>query len=287
MLVTAQFAFLGALSFAVFVLDRGTFRHGYTLSNCGQFVFYGQVYLLALWGALGPGTAVKRLTLSFLVGVLLCFVASLGDWFQLLEARRVVGNNGVILPPSWLSWIRSLTQSMVLFMWGEMVVMAYLVYRWRGWRIQHRGDDQPIVLRKSIQFGIRHLMVLTAFVAVLALLVRPMWESLGSNFGFYHPAVFAFVLAIIILPMTSALLRDHCHAAMVTGIAIWTFVIPGVHCLLALPFRGSSIFLEHGLPYFSVIAVYFGTLLVLRTLGWRLVRPIAPLPISIEATVSE
>ncbi len=228
----------------------------------------GQINLIAIWSALAPGNIVVRLPWSMLLGVLMWYALVLGfrgesRHFSLSEATLL----GIVL----LSGLAVLQ----IPLW-----IAARVFRWRlvTW-------DAPAIQTEQArsQFYLRHIMFGMVFLSLAlapARVVLPEGEITNLNMdGELFVLLTAMVICNIVVTIPciwGAFLRWTVVAPIAVGWLVYCAILTGMEFLVLCAFLGSPG--DDEVPFLIYLmnitqcATVFGTLLILRGLGFELVR---------------
>jgi hypothetical protein len=230
-----------------------------------------QLNLIATWAALAPGNFMVRLPWSLLLAVLM--------WYAL-----VVGNR---IEDRWFDRGSALFLGLLLLM-GLLVALIPLViaarfFRWRllGWNAgeEVRGDSQA-----KLQFNLRHLL-LSMFL--LSVAMAPARLVLPEEGTFYLPddygvwivlAGVALCNVVVTVPcIWGAFATKRIPLQLAIGWPIYCVLITGIEFACFTMFLGSTpdageVFFAFYLMNLTQCATVFGTLLIFRQIGFRLVR---------------
>jgi hypothetical protein len=251
----------------------------------------GQVNLIAVWAVLAPGNIVVRLPWSLLLTAAM--------WYALVLGNRVAGWDQPLYG--------ALFQGILLFS-GVVIAQVPLwiakrVFRWR----LVRGADGPVQVEQGPwQFNIRHLLLATFLLAVALSPLRrvlppgpidclPFDGELLAVFGFGIP----FNLLVTVPCIWGMMVSWRASVPLALGWLSYCGILTGAEIGSHGAIFGWLVGSEgHGARGFLVLlamnlsqgATVFGTLLIYRALGFRLVRA-APagkkhhglnLPVSLE-----
>jgi len=129
-------------------------------------VYVGQINLTATWGALGPGNIVVRLPWSILLGILMWYAFAVGS--RAVNSRAVTDPDFIVLGP--------------IILGGIIVVQIplWIAVKSFRWRLIDLEDEARESGDGPLQFSIRHLFLVTVFVALasgLGRVVLPPFEA--------------------------------------------------------------------------------------------------------------
>jgi hypothetical protein len=233
----------------------------------------GQLNLIATWAALAPGNFMVRLPWSLLLAVLM--------WYAL-----VVGNR---IERSYFDGSEAILLGMILLL-GLLAALIPLgiaarVFRWRlvGWS---NGKEAEAGSAAKMQFNLRHLllsMILLSLAMALARLVVP--EVHEGSFVFPNElyvmlAGIAVCNVVVTIPcIWGAFAPLNMLPALTLGWLAYCIVLTGVEIgsfIAILGQRNPNDLAEISFAYYVMnlmqCATVFGVLLILRALGFRLVR---------------
>jgi hypothetical protein len=228
-----------------------------------------QVNLIAVWAALAPGNIVLRISWSFLLGMTM--------WYALLLGGRAYTfcdrSDAIVLGAVLLAALAILQFPL----W-----VAKKVFRWR---LTRGAEDAEQFLLEDRQFHLQHLFVATFLVAVAMSPLRSVLPP-GTNDGFHLRHVTVVILGAAVLCNLAVTIPCIWWAFSSTKTVVRLFLWWPLYCaaLTAVEFGGLCAILgsawshamEDGLVLFvinlSQCGAVFGTLLVFRAIGFRLVR---------------
>jgi len=243
----------------------------------------GQIGLFATWGGLG--------TDSIFVRKLGSFAASVGSGYVILCGCYLARSEGDSFPLDELVvglWV-AIFVGLAL---GQGIFFCFRLLR--GWEIRNRTIPAEDAVANKSQFGIRHLLIGTAIVAVLLAIGKTLMGEIEWD-GEYFFADLLFLSIFVTVPQFSIfactwLALDEkfgfwkgCLVLTGLGIliaAVWLFVVESINGSYNMPNEG---FLVLGGWLISVhvgqVMVHFGTLWLFRRRGYRLVRRAKSLPL--------
>lgn len=226
----------------------------------------GQLNLIATWAAFAPGNVVVRLPWSLLLTILTWYSLVLGNRFESPSFRT---GDATFLGLTLLCGV--IVAQVPL--WGA----AHLF----GWKLVNWGVNENNV---GSQFNLRHILLGTVFVSIalaLGRLVLPPGDKLEMHFENNMPLIIVVVALINLVVTVPCIWGAFLQAWMIIPLAFgWVFycaIFTGIEfCVIVLVAEGPP---ENYEPLFYIYlmnltqcATVFGTLLVLRGLGFRLLR---------------
>ena len=231
--------------------------------------FFGHTTLASAWAALGPGPLRWRFPLSLVWVAMLptAFAAKFAIHGGRIDAELVIVIGGCLFG-QWLM--------VQLPLWG--LAMAY------GLRLRHVDDVDTMQDCCERQFGIRHLMVITAIVGVIFGVGRILAGSQGMSFLLDSDALIFVFLAVAAIMLTVPLLlagllpRRAIPAVLLVLILVgvataWELtlyrVVPGI------PRGGPDVLHFVGINAFTAATILAGVA-VLRLNGYGLLRSRGP-----------
>jgi hypothetical protein len=216
---------------------------------------FSQVSLTAFWVAFSQ----RRLLVRVLVGTALVF----SSWFSVfgVMADYTPGN---FLAPGIAMFVQFLA---VAFLLGAVRATA-------GLRLVRLANVDAAVCAGPLQFGIRHLLITTAFVSVVLAIARVTLVDLtlvtGELFGFL---LFLAFNTVLFLPVSLAMLVQRGSGWAIIASAIWIICLTPVEWMTfyACGYDGQDTRF-----WWSVNGFLWGSLaislLIARFAGWRVAR---------------
>ena len=231
----------------------------------------GQVNLIATWAALAPGNVVVRLPWVFLLSVLM--------WYSLVLGVRATGDEYF-----------GLEEAVLLAMFLLVGVVSaqgplWIARRLFRWRLVSWAGAVPEPSQGRLQFQLRHLMLGMLFVSIALApgrVVLPAGDLTSfRGLGYEWFALLALLVVcnlLIAVPcIWGAFARVTIIIPLALGWLVYCAVVTAVEFNILVSILGPRNTPEE-LRYLMYIlnvsqcATVFGTLLVLRALGFRLVR---------------
>jgi hypothetical protein len=232
-----------------------------------------QLNLIATWAALAPGNFMVRLPWSLLLAVLM--------WYALVVGNRIE------------DWVGVFDRGAALFLGlvlliGLLVALIPLViaarfFRWRllGW---NAGEEVRSDAQAKLQFNLRHLL-LSMFLLSVAMAPARLVLPEGGTFGLppHHGlwvllAGVALCNVVVTVPcIWGAFAAKSVLPQLAIGWPIYCVLITGIEFACFTMFLGSTpdageVFFAFYLMNLMQCATVFGTLLIFRKIGFRLVR---------------
>ena len=230
-----------------------------------------QLNLIATWAALAPGNFMVRLPWSLLLAVLM--------WYALVVGNRIEHRG--------FDRGSALFLGLVLLM-GLLVALIPLViaarfFRWRllGW---NAGEEVRSDSQAKLQFNLRHLLLSMFLLSVAMAPARLVLPEQGT---FYLPhdygvwivlAGVALCNVVVTVPCIWGAFATKCvPLQLAIGWPIYCVLITGVEFACFTMFLGSTpdpgeVFFALYLMNLTQCATVFGTLMIFRQIGFRLVR---------------
>lgn len=236
----------------------------------------GQINLIAIWSAFAPGNVVVRLPWSILLGVLMWYALVLG--FRSESGYFSLGDAAVL--------------GIVLFS-GLVVLQIPLWIAARVFRFRLATWDAPAIQTEGArsQFYIRHIMLGMVFLS-LALALAParmvLPEGDLNNLdmgGELLVLLVAMVICNIVVTVPciwGAFLKWLVVAPIAVGWLVYCAILTGMEYLILCVLLGAPG--DDEVPFLMYLmnitqcATVFGTLLILRGLGFQLVRTSPSVP---------
>jgi len=228
-----------------------------------------QVNLIALWVALAPGNIVMRISWSTLFGTAM--------WYALILGKRASG--GITFSDAVLLGLLLLAALVVL------QVPLWIAKKIFCWRLASRAADPHQIALEDRQFHLQHMLLATLPLAIALVRLPQVLPPRGDDVIHFSAGAFTG-LAVILL----------CNLVVTLPCVWWAFVSRGKAVLLAVGWLFycavltiveimtfvalfarppgdvlNFIFLYYVLNV-SQCAAVFGTLLIFRAIGFRLVR---------------
>jgi hypothetical protein len=256
-LVTAHFVLwlLAAILAPVTVHTPFGLQHMLIVPFCA--LTFSLVSLLGLWSIFSP-SAWKRRLLGAVIGTL-CLEAVFDNALE---------REALFMPSAAMA----------------LTVASLLVVRWFGVRPSRRADDVPSSRQEPMGFGfsIRGLMVLTAVVALLSAAARGLREQSAGHFSLVLSALWSVCFAavsILTLWAASGLGRtlQRCLPAIAASAGLGAFF-----AYAADAHRDGWVYIITTMLLYP--AAMLGSLLVVRSSGYHLVRRSVPRPSPFEFT---
>lgn len=240
---------------------RGRFEY----VNTGFFIgsFFGQTTLAAAWAALGPGPIRWRIPLS------LAWVATL----PIAIAINLDIDGG---PDD----VAVLIGACLLGQWLIVQMPLWALAIGYGLRLRHVDDWEKMQDRRSRQFSLRHLMVVTTIVGVILGAGRILIDWLGESYSLDREApIFIFLAAaavILTLPLLLAglLPRRAIPAVLLVSTLICLATAWELTLLRMVPGGATGAETGHfiGINAFTMVTILVGVLL-LRLNGYGTMDP--------------
>ncbi len=233
----------------------------------------GQFNLVAIWSALAEGRLILRLPWSLLLATLIWYALVIGNRIASLPTRRA------------MSFGEAVTLGVVLLA-GLVVVQLPLWFAGKGfgWRLTSPsvpGDSAE----QQQQFNIGHLLLGTGLIAVTLALGRFVLPVGGyGGFTLHHELptmlmVIGIVNLAVTLPCIWGAFAD--YRIVLVGLFAWPvycLAVTGVEFAALVAMLGSPggedhlVLLMFGIFNLTQCLSVFGTLLLLRAVGFRFVR---------------
>ncbi len=227
----------------------------------------GQLNLIAIWAALGPGNIVLRLPWSVLLTVFMWYALVLG----LRRWGRVELDDAVLL-------------GVVLL--GAAVVLQiplWIASRSSGWRLTAAHLQGMPAKGEQLQFELRHMLIgmaiLSAALAPARTVLPPgSLENLVESGWSWAPVTVGLVvnLAVVVPCIWLAFLRPKIAGQVALGWLAYVAAVTGLEVLVFIAVWRAPVEARLFMMYFILnvlqCATVIGVLLVLRLLGWRLER---------------
>ncbi len=231
-------------------------------------VCVGQVNLIATWAALAPGNFVVRLPWSLLLAVFM--------WYSLVLGSRA-GSPGFSLDDAVVLGIVLLSAVVVV------QIPLWIAARLFGWRLASWAGEVRDTSPGRLQFHLGHLLLGMLFVSIALAPGRAVLPpgdlrdleldeevlalipvAIGCNLVIAVPCIWgAFLSRRILVPLAFGWVV---YCAILTAVEYGTLV-----ALLGPPGKDETPLLMY-LGNLSQCSAVFGTLLVFRALGFRLLR---------------
>lgn len=227
--------------------------------DAGHGFSIAQLNLIATWAALSPGRLVVRLPWTWLLGVLVWYALVLGRHPPLPAAHLGLSILFLVLAPQLPLWI---------------VNIGF------GWRLV-AGENEPSTLNER-QFRLSHLLAGTFLLCVALTLARLVLSSsdletvrLGREFWILHavvalcnllvssPCIWGAFASWRIIPLLAVMWVPYALLMSLMEVGVLTSLLGGSTAELA----GTLVPLN-----LTQCITVWGTLLLLRAMGFRLVR---------------
>ena len=294
MLLWSVIGTLVGIFFAVDVITPGQ-----TPNNLGsEWIFavmigvcIGQLNLIALWASLAPGNIVIRVSTSLLLTMTMWYGVILGNRVDDFDFLGLHHRRPDMTRANALLLIAILLIGVVI-----LQVPLWIAKKRFRWRLTRRPGDADESLHEDRQFRLQHMLAATFLVAVA---LSPLQQILPPGENTLHierqmlimlPAVILCNLFIAIPCIWWAFMSTTALVRLLFG---WLF-----YCALLTAIEFGSLCAILGPPghewmhvgfVFYVInvsqcAAILGTLLILRAIGFRMVR--TPLPSAVDFAMS-
>jgi hypothetical protein len=240
-------------------------------------VCIGEMSLIAVWAALAPGNIVVRIPWSLLLGTAMWFALELGNRTEGDFPREAAISMGVILLGGMMA----------------MQIPLWIAKKKFRWRLIHRAGRCPSP-QEERQFQIKHMLLATFLLAVALSMAR---MALPPGHAAHLSRIWQICVPLGLAIVDSLLVTIPClRGAFASSEVIIPLTFGGVAycCVLAAIELGAisaAIYVFLGTPGFmgaeefgvifvlnlSQCATVFGTLLIYRAMGFRLLRRPRPL----------
>ena len=230
----------------------------------------GQINLIATWAALAPGNVVLRLPWAFLLSVLM--------WYSLVLGFRAT------------SGYLSLEDAVVLAMFLLVGVVSAQIPLWIAgrlfrWRLVSWAGAALEPSQYRLQFQLRHLMLGMLFVSIALapgrVVLPPGDLTVLRRLGYEWFALLALLVACNLLIAVPCIWGAFARVTIIIPLALGWLVYCAVTTAIEFNILVSILGPRNTpgeMPYLMYVlnasqcATVFGTLLVLRALGFRLLR---------------
>ncbi|MCL4203097.1 MAG: hypothetical protein KJ000_11405 [Pirellulaceae bacterium] len=233
----------------------------------------GQLNLIATWAALAPGNFIVRLPWSLLLAALMWYALVVGNR---IDSRYFDRSNAILLG--------------LILLFGLLVALIPLgiaarVFRWRL-LARTNSKEAAAGISARMQFNLRHLL-LSMFLLSLAMaparLVLP--EVGGLAIAFHTTELFVVLVGmavcnvVVTIPcIWGAFAPRNMLPTLAFGWLAYCTVLTGVEIgfFMAIgdPSNLAEVYFAFCLMNLMQCATVFGVLLILRALGFRLVRTV-------------
>ena len=267
--------FLG-VDFAVPLVDPGSGPNvlGTVLLGC----CIGQINLIGVWAALAPGNFVVRLPWSALLGAMM--------WYALILGNRVSDETRFALSRAMLLGVFLLAGIVVaqIPLW-----IARLDFRWR---LTHRDASPDPSGRGRLQFNLQQMLLGTTLLSIALAPVRTVLPLNVGNSTYYRGELSELLVLFAAATVCNLVATMPCIWGAMRAVS--KLILLGIGWLLycgvltaaeygtLVAFWGSPPGVEARTAIFfyllnvSQCATVFGSLLLLRALGFQLVRTSPP-----------
>jgi hypothetical protein len=260
---------IGALVLGHVIFDILFFNPGPPRSRFGESLLYMTVgvifsgpFLFALWAAFAPQRFYHRFLWSFLLCTVVFFLEDLGFM------RTSGPSSGELMIVNYL-----------FFVLGTAILSA--VRRLTGWQIQREGDFDLSSVYRSHQFGIKHLLILTAITALAAGFLRTLYNINPSGAEMFVSVVksavviggyFVLLFPILVLPWFTLAYRPRKGLLATTTIILFCVCDMAAYFLIKNPLPSDwAIYLIIFLQLGGICSVLVTTL-PFRFCGYRMIR---------------
>lgn len=253
------------LGFDLIVLMEIRFSSNAVTESVATGVLLGQIVLIATWTVLGRWNAVVRIPCSFLLLMMI--------WYAFVIGTRLDENTCHL--SARIFGLVMITEFSVA------VIPLGIAKRFFRWRLTN-GDREPCPARSvRFQFQLRHLFVATTLLAIALTplpVILPMTEALywPDIRSVHHSYLFCLLTTVALTGVPcvwGALSMAHQYRWHDTG---WV-----IGSILLIVFFSDRRFMSHGTAgtldllvvcTFVAVVTVFATLLIVRALGFRLIR---------------
>jgi hypothetical protein len=272
--ITLGLLVVAHVEFGVFLSPAGIYGNStyhFLLAPVLGFLF-SQPLLCAFWTAFAPQPFYHRVLCGLPICALLAFAVELGN---LMTGGRVFSYHESFCQPGFF-----LSMYLLLYLTATLLLLlARQLFRWR----LTRPAAEPVSYQyRESQFGVKHLLILTAVTALVCGLFRSLTVIDPSVYPHPSREVAALVFEIIIVLLPIALvpwltLVHHRDITLSILCAVVSFGPIAVVCGLMYRFaliRGSpedSLFIQ-----FGAISSVFVSTLTIRSCGFRMIRQAKP-----------
>jgi hypothetical protein len=258
-LLAAQgLATLAVLGYVVFFFPALTMDRVEFLVRCSVGIAFSQATLLGAWNALGDGRAGLRP-----MGSLLCLLCAWGMAY---------------LPSPWFQpYLEFGPLGLALFVQWIFIQLPFWFFRLKfGWQLGQIDGQNAAGGLGDVQFGIRHLVAWTTLVAIaLGLAKSFVQESSGSPGSFAPYFLFLLCNSLFAWPMVLSCMADRWMPAALLATIMFTIVVTWAEPWIFAATLGTDSHIPHIFLWLNGIQFVWvvGSLLLLRRVGYRLVKP--------------